>query len=70
MKKHKVLDINACGVSLKGYYEEGKRNPWRLYKIWWDQGEHRKLLVEYANFISVSMYIDQLFRDTPDAWRD
>ena len=37
MSKRKVLDVKACGECYKGYYEEGKKNPWRLYRVTWEQ---------------------------------
>ena len=70
MKKRKVLEINSCGVNLKGYYEEGKVNPWRLYRVWWDRGEHRKMLCKHANFISVAMHIKDTFWNIEKAWKD
>lgn len=70
MKRQKVLDIHTCGLNLKGYFEEGKTNPWRLYRVWWDRGEHREMLVKYANFISLVQHVEQLFHNRAEAWED
>lgn len=70
MKRQKVLDIHTCGLNLKGYFEEGKTNPWRLYTVWWDRREHRKMLAKYANFISMVMHIKHTFWNIEEAWRD
>lgn len=70
MKTRKVLEVNACGAKLVGYHEEGKPNPWRLYNVWWDRGEHRRMLAKYANFISLVQRVEQFYNDVPKAWAD
>jgi len=77
MKTRKVLEINACGSHLKGYYEEGKVNPWRLYKMEW---KHRKdgcgmsqgktMIGKWANFISMVQTIPVYYTGNATAWRE
>ena len=67
MKTRKVLEINACGQHLKGYYEEGKVNPWRLYNVWWDGRERRRMIGKWGNFMSMMLYIKQDFYNNPEA---
>ena len=70
MKTRKVLDICACGTHLVGYYAKGEQNPWKLYRVWHDDRNHRRLIVKYANFISMVKHIDQYYSGVPDAWQD
>ena len=66
----KVLEINACGLHYKGYYEEGKVNPWRLYRVYWDRGEHRKMVDKFANFVSMILAVNDNVYRCLDAWKD
>lgn len=77
MKTRKVLDISACGQHLKGYYEDGKVNPWRLYLMTWElrkcgcgMSEHKRLISKWANFISMACAVSDFFRGNAEAWRD
>jgi len=73
----KVLDIHACGNHLKGYFEEGKVNPWRLYKLEWSPrkdhcgvSEKRVMIGKWANFISMVQTIAVYYEGNAEAWRD
>lgn len=77
MKTRKVLEINACGSHLKGYCEESKTNPWRLYRMKWSlrkcgcgYAEHRELVGKWANFIGMMECLEVYFRGNMEAWRD
>lgn len=72
MKTRKVLDLNAGNLHLVGYFhtEPGTVNPWRLYKVWYDNGYHKKLVDKWANFISLMEQVHSLVWDDPEAWRD
>jgi len=77
MKKRKVLEINTCGQHLKGYYEEGKINPWRLYKVEWKtrkcgcgMSESKVMIAKYANFISMMCLLKDYFSTSAEAWKD
>ena len=53
-KTRKILTINENGLHLeciKDYSD--KVNPYRLYRVWWDQGNHRRLIDKFANLQSV-----------------
>lgn len=77
MKTRKVLEIKACGNHLKGFYEEGKANPWRLYRMTWEprkcgvgMSEHKHLIGKWANFISMTKTIGVYFDGNAEAWKD
>ena len=59
-KTQKVLDICVEGVWLECVRHNGKTNPYKLYRCWWDCGKHRKKLAEYGNFVSVIEHIRQV----------
>lgn len=77
MKTRKVLEIKACGNHLKGFYEEGKTNPWRLYRMTWElrqcgygMSEHKHMVGKFANFISMVQTVEEFFRGNKAAWVD
>lgn len=60
-KTRKVLEINENGLHLECIKDyTSKYNPYRLYRVWWDGGWHRNLLVKYAEFDSVLWHIAQM----------
>lgn len=69
MKIRKILELNACGLHLVGYYEEGKVNPWRLYRTYWDGGKHRRLIAKYGCFHSISCHIHDIVSNTPETFQ-
>lgn len=60
MKNRKILDINYNGFKVTAYVTDDKRNPFRLYRVWWDGGEHRKQIAKYGDFYSVICHIHQI----------
>ena len=57
-KTRKVLDICVEGVWLECVFNlTTKRNPYKLYLSYWDNGKHRKKVAEYGNFVSVIEHI-------------
>lgn len=60
-KTRKILEINEDGLHVVCIKTEAdKVNPYRLYKVWWNGGWHRKLIVKYADFNSVLWHIAQM----------
>lgn len=60
-KTRKVLSINENGLHLECIkHEADKINPYRLYKVWWDGGWHRKELTRYAQLKDVLWHIAQM----------
>ena len=51
--KSKIMDIKHYGRFICIYDDTDKVNPYRLYRITWDGGRHRKLIAKYADFNSV-----------------
>ena len=41
-------------------FTPSNRNPYRLYRTWYDMGNHRKMIAEYANFESVLYHLLQM----------
>ena len=57
-KTRKVLDISVEGVWLECILHlDTNKNPYKLYRCWYDCGKHRKKLSEYQNFVSVIEHI-------------
>lgn len=56
----KIVEIHENGYNLRGYKTDDKYNPYRLYKVWYDRGWHRKQLVKYADFESLICHIYQM----------
>jgi hypothetical protein len=60
----KVLEINGDGgLFCKVMEDYTKRNPYRIYKVWWATDadgryrKHQKLVEEYGDFASVLCYL-------------
>lgn len=54
MKTHKVLELNEKGMHIVCiYHSTTNRNPYKVYRKWYDKGWHRKKLTEYQDFSSV-----------------
>ena len=53
-KTRKVLSINENGQHLECIKNNCDTiNPYRLYKVWWDGGWHRKLIDKFDDIQSV-----------------
>lgn len=59
-KTTQCLKMNVLGAAFCCTFTPLRRNPYRLYRTWYDMGNHRKLIAEYANFESVLYYLLQL----------
>lgn len=58
-KTRKVLEISDGSYQYVCIKTSDKYNPYRLYRVWWDAGYHRKLIEKYADMGSVLMRIWQ-----------
>lgn len=58
-KQRKVMEITVEGIWFKCIVKYGTRNPYRLYVCHWENGERRKQVAAYGNFISVIECIRQ-----------
>lgn len=65
MKTRKVLEINDCGHHLEVLNEDGNSCPYRIIKVWYSMGWHRKTLVKYSDLNSCLWYIAEYFRNIP-----
>ena len=59
-KTTQCMKINVIGASYVCTFTPSRRNPFRLYKTWWDGGTHKELIAEYVNFESVLYHLVQL----------
>lgn len=49
----KIMDISDGNVRLICIKTDDKYNPYRLYKVWWDNGYHRKQIDKYGDLSNV-----------------
>lgn len=61
-KTRQVLDLQDDGQHYSVIYCEGQTNPYRLYRRWYDRGEHRKLVQKYADLQSCLYLLLELTR--------
>jgi hypothetical protein len=60
-KTRKVLSINENGLHLECIRDDTRTsNRYGLYRVWWDQGDHRKLIVRYEDFNSILWHIAEM----------
>lgn len=59
MKQSKIMEVNDCGIHLECIKTDDQNNPYRLYRVWWNQGNHRKLIDKYGDFHSVIEWMYQ-----------
>lgn len=56
-KTKQVLKMNVLGAAFCVTFTPGRRNAYRFYRTWWDGGNHKKLIAEYANFESILYHL-------------
>lgn len=56
-KTAQCLKMNVQGVAYVCTFTPGRSNAYQLYCTWWDQGNHRRKVEEYANFESVLYFL-------------
>lgn len=66
MKTRKIMEMN----DMNNHYicildTTAKRNPYKIYRKWYDDGWHRKKVNEYGDFQSVLWYILQTVYRVP-----
>ena len=60
MKQHKILEIHEGKWHYVCVKTDEKPNPYRLYRTWWDMGNHRKPITKYADFDSIMWTLHQI----------
>ena len=55
--RSKIIDIKYYHRIICIYDDKAKVNPFYIYRITWDNGQHRKLMERYADFNSVLCWI-------------
>ena len=61
VKTRKVLEISDYEWQFECIKKEGDINPYRLYKLWWENGgRHRKQIAKYADLYSVISYLHNM----------
>lgn len=66
MKTRKIFDSIYCGYHITIEYHDGKTNPYRIFRNWYNQGKHKKQLAKYANFGSCLDFIRDYYRTWTD----
>lgn len=61
-KTRKVLEINDGGAHLVCIKYNGEVNPFRLYRVWWDYGWHRKEITRYGDLTSIMHHATEYVR--------
>ena len=59
-KTIQCMKINVMGAAYVCTFTPSRRNPYQLYQTWYDMGQHRKRIAEYANFESVLYHLMEL----------
>lgn len=61
-KTRQILSLCECGKHYVCIFDGSKVNPYRVYYKWYDRGEHRRKVAEYADFPSVLYYLFDTYR--------
>ncbi len=57
MASRQILKVNGAGLHYIVIENKEKINPYTLYRVWWDAGQHRKKIVEYADMTSIFYHL-------------
>ena len=60
MAQRKIMEIHEGNWHYTCIKTDEKTNPYRLYKTWWDHGNHRKLINKYGEFSSIMWTLHQI----------
>ena len=60
MKQRKILEISEGKWQYVCIKTDEEINPYRLYRVWWDRGNHRKLITRYGEFGSIMWTLHQI----------
>lgn len=58
-KTRQIMTLDFHGETYICVKHDSGNNPYKLYKKWFDQGWHRKKVVEYADVDSVLFHLLQ-----------
>lgn len=58
----KILECNYDGCRITVEFHEGKTNPYRIYRKWWDMGWHRKQIEKYGDFNSCLCFVADYYK--------
>ena len=59
-KTTQCMKLNVMGAAYVCTFTPSRSNAFQLYQTWYDRGEHRKKIAEYANFQSVLWHLNYL----------
>lgn len=60
MAQRKIMEISEGKWQYVCIKTDEKINPYRLYRVWWDRGNHRKLITKYGEFDSIMWTLHQI----------
>ena len=59
--RRKIADISFAGAAYQVVHDTGcKRNPYKVYRKWYDNGWHRKKLTEWGDFPDAMQFLNDL----------
>lgn len=70
MKTRKIFECTYEGHHIIIEFHEGKTNPYRIYRKWYNMGWHKKMLQKYANFDSCLYHISDYYRENTNVHID
>ena len=60
----KIGSLVSRAMTIILYYDDkAKSNPYRIYKKYWDNGWHKKLIEKYENLASCTWWIAHFIQD-------
>ena len=60
MAQRKIMEISEGKWQYVCIKTDEEINPYRLYRVWWDSGKHRKLITSYGEFGSIMWTLHQI----------
>lgn len=60
MAQRKIMEISEGKWQYVCIKTDEEINPYRLYRVWWDRGNHRKLITRYGEFGSIMWTLHQI----------
>lgn len=68
MKTRKIFECSFGGQYIIIIYHEGKADPFHVYRKYWNNGWHKKILEKYEDFNSCLMFVNNYYRQTTNVY--
>lgn len=66
--KRKIGELQTPAYHYEVFCDPYDINPYKVYRKWYDQGWHRKLITKYADLFSVTCLVNQLVKEEACFW--